>query len=174
MRIEVESLTEQGKPFERNYAPEALPLEDEHARVVADARVWGRASRRHGEVRVRGQIQTSVELRCDRCLAPAPVPVNVEFAALFGQPGEDPAGAKELQDDELDFSVYEGDSIDLDEIVREQILLALPARQLCRDECKGLCPACGADLNAQSCECPAAEIDPRWAALKGLKSNDER
>jgi uncharacterized protein len=174
MRIEVENLTEQGESFERTYAPEELPLGDEFARLAGAARVWGRASLKRGEVSVRGQIQTSVETPCDRCSAPAPVPVNVEFAALFGRPGEPAAEAKELQDEDLDFSVYEGDAIDLDELVREQILLALPTRQLCRDDCKGLCPACGADLNAQSCECPAAETDPRWAALKELKSNDER
>ena len=174
MRIEVENLSEQGRPFEQTYAPGDLPLDDEFARLVADARVWGRATRKRDEVHVRGQIQTSVELRCDRCLAPAPVPVNVEFAALFGQAAEASAEAKELQGEDLDFSVYEGDAIDLDEIVREQILLALPTRQLCREECKGLCQTCRADLNTQTCECQPGDTDPRWAALKELKSNDER
>jgi uncharacterized protein len=172
MRIEVESLTERGKPFDLTYAQGELSLEDEHARLAADARVWGRADRRRDEVRVRGEIQTAVELLCDRCLAPAPVPVNVEFAALFGRPDEEAAEAKELRDEDLDFSAYEGDAIDLDAVVREQILLALPLRQLCRDECKGLCPACGADLNTQPCECPPGDTDPRWAALKELKNSE--
>ena len=169
MRIEVESLTERGKPFDLSYAQGELSLEDEHARLAGDARVWGRADRRRDQIRVRGEIQTAVELPCDRCLAPAPVPVNVEFAALFGPPEESAAEAKELSDEDLDFSAYEGGAIDLDAVVREQILLALPLRQLCRDECKGLCPACGADLNTQTCECPPGDTDPRWAALKDLK-----
>lgn len=171
MRIEVENLNEQGRAFEQTYAAGELSLDDEFARLAADARVRGRATRKRDEVQVRAEIQTSVELRCDRCLAPAPVPVNVEFAALFGQAAEASAEAKELQGDDLDFSVYEGNSIDLDEIVREQILLALPARQLCRDDCKGLCLTCRADLNTQTCECRHGEIDPRWAALKDLKDS---
>lgn len=173
MRIEVESLNEQGRPFDQTYAAGDLPLDDEFARLVSDARIWGRAKRKRDEVQVRAQIQTSVELQCDRCLAPVGVPVNVEFVALFGQDDEPSAEAKELQGEELDFSVYEGDSIDLDEIVREQILLALPLRQLCRDDCKGLCMNCRADLNKLTCGCQHGEIDPRWAALKELKSSDE-
>jgi len=53
--------------------------------------------------------------------------------------------------------------------VREQILLALPSRRLCREECKGLCPTCGADLNAGRCDCEQREVDPRWSALAELK-----
>ncbi|MCA1615597.1 MAG: DUF177 domain-containing protein [Acidobacteria bacterium] len=173
MLIEVENLNEQGRPFDQTYAPGDLSLEDEFARLAAEARVWGRATRKRDEVHVRGQIQTSVELRCDRCLGPAPLPVNVEFAALFGQAAEASAEATELHGEDLDFSVYEGDSINLDEIVREQILLALPLRQLCRDDCKGLCMTCRADLNTQTCGCQHGEIDPRWAALKELKVSDE-
>lgn len=172
MLIEVQDLNEQGRPFDLTYAPRDLSLDDDSARLIADARIRGRATRKRDEVQVRGEIQTTVELSCDRCLAPVAVPVNVEFAALFGQEAEASAEAKELQGDDLDFSVYEGDSINLDEIVREQILLALPLRQLCRDDCQGLCATCRADLNTQTCGCRHAEIDPRWAALKELKQSD--
>ncbi len=78
----------------------------------------------------------------------------------------------ELQKDDLIRSVYEGDAVDLDELVREQILLALPTRTLCREECKGLCPECGANLNAGECDCAQKEIDPRWAALADLKKDE--
>jgi len=173
MRIEVEGLTAEGKPFEQTYAPAQLPLEDEHVELVSDVRTWGRASRKGDEVRVRGSLQTSVELRCDRCLGPVPVPVNVDFAANFVHAGDPAAEGKELQDEDLEFSVYDGDSVDLDEVVREQILLALPARQLCRDDCRGLCPACGKNLNTEACDCARHETDPRWAALADLKQGDE-
>lgn len=170
MRIEVESLTAEGKPFEQTYAPGEIALEDEQATLVSGVRAWGRASRKDGEVRVRGSLQTSVELSCDRCLGPVPVPVNVDFVANFARPGDPTAEASELQDEDLEFSVYDGDSVDLDEIVREQILLALPARQLCRDDCRGLCPACGKNLNTESCDCARHETDPRWAALADIKN----
>ena len=136
-------------------------------------RAWGRASRKGEEVRVRGSLQTSVELRCDRCLGPVPVPVNVDFVANFVRATDPAAEAKELQDEDLEFSVYDGDSVDLDEIVREQILLALPARQLCREDCEGLCAACGKNLNAESCDCARHETDPRWAALADLNQGNE-
>ena len=172
MRIEVESLTAEGKPFEQTYAPGELPLEDEHVSLAADVRAWGRASRKGDEVRVRGSLQTSVELRCDRCLGPVPMPVNVDFAANFVRAGDPASEAKELQDEDLESSVYDGDSVDLGEIVREQILLALPARQLCDADCKGLCPSCGKNLNTESCDCARHETDPRWAALADIKDRE--
>ena len=173
MKIEVESLTAEGKPFEQTYAPGELALEDEHATLASGVRTWGRASRAGDEVRVRGSLQTSVELSCDRCLGPVPIPVNVDFAANFVRPGELTAEAKELQDEDLEVSVFDGDSVDLDELAREQILLALPARQLCREDCRGLCPSCAKNLNAESCDCASHETDPRWAALADLNQSDE-
>lgn len=173
MRIEVESLTAEGKPFEQSYAPGELALEDEHAALVSGVRAWGRASRKDDEVRVGGSLQTSVELRCDRCLGPVPVPVNVDFVANFVRAGDPSAVARELRDEDLEVSVYDGDSVDLDEIIREQILLALPARQLCRGDCKGLCPACGKNLNTEPCGCARPETDPRWAALADINKERE-
>jgi uncharacterized protein len=64
--------------------------------------------------------------------------------------------------------VFDGEAIDVDEIVKEQILLAVPTRMLCREDCKGICPECGADKNTGECNCVTDEIDPRWAALKDL------
>src|SRR5919112_562701 len=75
----------------------------------------------------------------------------------------------ELQAEDLILSAYEGDAVDLDEIVREQTLLALPSRHLCREDCKGLCQKCGANLNENQCSCEQGETDPRWAALADLK-----
>jgi uncharacterized protein len=175
MKIEIEGLTEGGKEFERVYSPEELPLEDEFARLASRVRVSGRASRKRGEVEVRGSLDTSVELPCDRCAAPAVFPVNVDFKAELGFADAN-AGlpeATELQDADMDFSTVEGDAVDLDEIVREQILLALPARHLCGEDCKGLCVTCGANLNERDCGCGHKEIDPRWSALAALKNRDE-
>ena len=175
MRIEVEKLTERGEHIERVYAPEELPLEDEFARVTADVRVDCRASRKREEVRVEGSIDTAVELRCDRCVGPVPFPVKLDFKASFvAPPAQAVEGeAAELQPEDLDRAFYDGEHVDLDDLVREQILLALPTRQLCRDDCKGLCPTCGVDLNAQSCDCAQHETDPRWSALADLKNRDK-
>jgi uncharacterized protein len=174
MRIEVEKLEESGEPFARTYAPEDLQLGDDYARTVAATSVAGRASKKRGQVSLQGTINASVEVPCDRCLTPVVIPVNTDFDLTYipAQAAIAEPEATELQEDDLILSVYEDDSIDVDEMVREQILLALPSRQLCREDCKGLCPTCGEDLNTQSCNCEQQEIDPRWSALAALKNGD--
>jgi uncharacterized protein len=171
MRIEVENLTAAGKPFAHTYRPEEIELEDDGARLTADATVEGVASRKREEVRLRGEIRTEVELLCDRCLAPAHAPLAVEFDTSF-IPLEVEVGKAEnveLQAEDLKLAAYEGDAVDLDELVREQILLAIPSHRLCGEGCKGLCPKCSADLNAGQCSCEQGEVDPRWSALAALK-----
>ncbi len=172
MRIEVENLKEKPEAFSHSYAPGEVELEDEGARLVSDAEVAGSASRRGEEVRVRGSIKTEVELLCDRCLAPRRAPLEVEFDTRF-IPQEKAAGESdnvELLTEDLGLAAYEGDAVDLDDLVREQILLALPLRNLCGEDCKGLCQNCGADLNAGECSCEQKEIDPRWSALADWKN----
>ena len=174
MRIEVDRLSEAGKSFAHTYAPHDIVLEDEGARFISGPEISGSVSRKGEQVRFRGRISAEVEARCDRCLGPVTVPVVTEFdetyipAALDATSSE----ARELQAEDMNSSTYEGEEIDIDELVREQVLLALPARLLCREECKGLCPTCGADLNTQACACEQKEVDPRWAALAALKQNN--
>jgi uncharacterized protein len=175
MRIEVENLKERAEPFSHSYAHGEVELEDEGARLVSDAEVEGSASRKGEEVRVRGKIVTEVELLCDRCASPARAPLEVEFDARFipRMVAASDAENVELLADDLGLAAYEGDSVDVDELVREQILLALPSRNLCREDCKGLCPKCGSDLNAGACSCEQGETDPRWAALADWKNRSE-
>jgi uncharacterized protein len=171
MRIEVENLTASGEPFSQVYEPGQVDLGEEGARVAGEIKVTGRASRKGEEVRLRGQIKTEVELSCDRCLAPRDTPMEVEFDTSFIPQAAASAETDnvELLPEHLAVATYEGDSVDLDELVREQIVLALPTRHLCREDCKGLCPTCGADLNAETCSCDTKEVDPRWSALADWK-----
>ncbi len=173
MRIEVEKLNEAGFPFAARYAPGELELEDDAARLVSEAKLEGRASKRREQIRVQGTVNASVEVHCDRCVAPVQIPVNAEFDVTYvpEEVLETTAEATELQADDLTFATYAGDELDLDELAREQLLLALPARHLCREDCKGLCLTCGEDLNTEACHCEAQEIDPRWAALAALKKD---
>ncbi|MBA3320424.1 MAG: DUF177 domain-containing protein [Pyrinomonadaceae bacterium] len=174
MKIEVEKLSEQAVPFAQSYPAGELDLEDEMLRLTAETRVAGRATRQRAEVKLQGTISTALEVLCDRCLISSPVPIETAFDVSY-QPLQTIAveEAKELTDDDLNLSFYEGDAIDLDELVREQVLLALPSRLLCREECRGLCPTCGVNLNTQPCDCARRETDPRWAALAALKNSDE-
>lgn len=171
MRIEVEKLSGEGEDFAHTYGEGDLTLEEGRSRLTGATGVEGRASRKGEEVRLKGRISAAVEVACDRCLRPVAGPLEVEFEESFipvaadAREGEE----RELQAADLHVSVYDGESVDVDELVREQLLLALPARFVCREDCKGLCPACGADLNAGDCACPRQETDPRWAALAALK-----
>ena len=174
MQIEVERLDERGEAFAHTYGKEELSLDEETARLASGAQVSGRASMKGAEVRLRGTLSTEVEVYCDRCAAAVVAPLEIEFDTSFLPAEVEKAAVEnvELQKDDLIRSVYEGGAVDLDELAREQILLALPTRTLCREECKGLCLDCGANLNAGECECARKEIDPRWAALADLKKDE--
>ena len=176
MRIVVEALTETGEPFAHTYAPGEIDLEDEYVRLPEEVSVRGRASRRDEQVDIRGEIRGTLEADCDLCLAPVIIPVEIEFAvsyvpkAVVVEPAED----REIPVDDPDFSVYEGETVDVDELVREQLLLAQPSRFRCHEECRGLCAHCGIDLNREACACDQPEIDPRWAALAALKQDKHK
>ena len=105
----------------------------------------------------------------DRCLQPIETPVNTDFALEYITGSEyESSGVAELTEAEMSVSVFDGEAIDVDEIVKEQILLAVPTRMLCREDCKGICPECGTDRNTGDCNCVTNDTDPRWAALKNL------
>src|SRR4051812_6814294 len=173
MRIELDKLEQPDNRFAHVYEPDEIVLDEEHARLTSPPEVSGRMNRSGHEVRLRGKINTTAEVDCDRCLKSVSVPVETEFDVTY-VPAEDytSSDAAELQETDLSLSVFDGETIDIDELVREQVLLALPARALCGEECQGLCPVCGADRNVQPCDCQSKEIDPRWAALKAVMSDE--
>ena len=105
---------------------------------------------------------------CGRCLEQYVFELGKDFSVMLVPKQPLPEDA-ELGDDDLDLSFYEGDQVDLSPLIREQIILALPTRPLCRESCRGLCPQCGVNLNFQPCACRAASGDPRLAVLRNLK-----
>ncbi|MBK5257335.1 MAG: DUF177 domain-containing protein [Vicinamibacteria bacterium] len=113
-----------------------------------------------GSVHVRGHLHLNTSGPCARCLAETPLLVDQELDLFFLPESEalseydDEEGA-ELQDRDLVVTFYKGDVIDLGAVVREHVLLAQPMKRLCREDCKGVCPTCGADRNLPACACPA-------------------
>ncbi|HKX30988.1 MAG TPA: DUF177 domain-containing protein [Blastocatellia bacterium] len=136
--------------------------------------VSGRLDRTGMDVRLRGELKAVLTAPCDRCLKNVPLTLDLPLDLLYA--AADPIGDRpvevELQARDLDIAVYENDEINLDEMVLEQLELNLPSRRLCREECRGLCPQCGADLNLESCRCQKP-IDPRWQALADLAEKTE-
>ena len=170
MRIVLENLEGGKGDFAHVYQPDELNPVDERVRVTEPVSVKGRVRLSGNEVFVNGHIDTRAQVECDRCLQPVELPVSADFALdyITGSEYESSEGA-ELTEAEMSVSVFNGEAIDVDEIVKEQVLLAVPTRMLCREDCKGICPECGIDKNTGECQCVTNDIDPRWAALKNLK-----
>lgn len=126
------------------------------------------------DIRIAGSLKTGVEMLCARCLEPVVVGVEREFDLLYRPLGAD-AGREELSVTaaEAEVSYYQGEGLLLEDTLREQILLALPVKAICREDCKGLCPHCGKNLNAEQCSCTQPIEDARWSALKELRSKLE-
>jgi uncharacterized protein len=169
MRIELENLEGSKGDFAHVYQPEDLNPVDERVSLIAPAAVNGKVRLSDNQIFVNGNVETRAQVECDRCLKPVEIPVNADFTLEYiGGSEYESSEAAELTEEELSVSVFDGEAIDVDEIVKEQILLAVPTRMLCREDCKGICPECGADKNTGECNCVTNEIDPRWAALKDL------
>ncbi len=170
MRIELENLEGGKGDFAHVYNPDDLNPVDERVELTAPATVNGKIRLAGNEVFVNGHVDTRAQVECDRCLKPIELPVNSDFELEYITGSEyESSGAAELTEAEMSVSVFDGAAIDVDEIVKEQILLAVPTRMLCREDCKGICPQCGVDRNTGECNCVTEDIDPRWAALKNLK-----
>jgi uncharacterized protein len=163
-----------GLAFKRKYEAGELDTRDYDFELEDPPLIEGRAIRAGQDIRLRGEIKAAISAPCDRCLNEVTTPVEIPFD-LFYAPADasaDQAVERELRERDLDFAAYENDQIDLDELVLEQLELSLPSRVLCREECRGLCPQCGADLNVEQCDCKP-QIDPRWRALADLKAGME-
>ena len=171
MRIELVNLEHGRGDFSHVYQPDELGSLDERMTLLEPAVVNGTVRIAGTEVFVNGHVRTRAAVECDRCLKQVELPVETDFKLEYitGQTYESTAAA-ELTENDLSVSVFDGETIDVDEIVKEQILLAVPTRTLCQPDCKGICPECGNDKNTGDCHCETKDIDPRWAALKNLTS----
>ena len=170
MRIELENLEGGKGDFAHVYNPDELNPVDERVNLTAPATVNGKIRLAGNEVFVNGHVDTRAQVECDRCLKPIELPVNADFELEYITGSEyESSAVAELTEAEMSVAVFDGEALDVDEIVKEQILLAVPTRMLCREDCKGICPQCGVDRNTGECNCETKEIDPRWAALKNLK-----
>ncbi len=150
---------------------QSIDLEDEMAQAAGPIEVVGTARRSSEIAHLKGNLRGSLEIACSRCLQPSRFELNAPFEVDFVTLENYGAASHEteLNSNDLSLSVYDGEQIDLNEVVREQVLLNLPMRGLCKENCAGLCEKCGGNKNTNPCDCKTTEIDPRWSALKQLK-----
>ena len=161
--------------FDQEYEPKAFarPEDGEDFTVAEPVKLAFDVHKDQDQFQLTGRVQTTLELPCSRCLEAFRRPVDAAFDLRY-QPrtlntGE---GEREIEEDDLTTAFYEGDTIDLGQLMREQFYLALPMKPLCSDDCQGLCPVCGTNLNRGQCSCTRDWDDPRLAALKKLKGDN--
>jgi uncharacterized protein len=127
-------------------------------------------TREDGEVRVQGRYSVEMAAKCDRCLGNARFPLEASFD-LFYRPLSAIAVEEEVEIDagEAEIGFYEGGGLELEDILLEQVVLALPMQRVCSDACKGICPVCGRNRNEILCDCRVENADDRWGALRKLE-----
>jgi uncharacterized protein len=179
MFIEIRELELHPIDYKEEFRPGEIDF-GEDIRQQGEVETSGRAQlieENHGkhkkikDIRVNGALLGRLELLCARCLEPIVQDISREFDLLYRPQGAD-AGREELSVTaaEAEVSYYQGEGLLLEDVIREQVLLAVPLKVVCRENCKGLCPHCGENLNAEQCSCAEPLEDPRWAALKEIRS----
>jgi uncharacterized protein len=118
---------------------------------------------------IEGDLETTITTTCSRCLEVTSFPVKSNFRYMLVLKDERLKEEQELNSEDIEFSFFEGDMIDLDAMLYEQIMLQIPIKVLCKDDCKGLCCHCGVDLNTASCNCNTQFVDKKLAVLKTFK-----
>lgn len=160
--------------FDVAFAPGEIDFADSRLRQIGPLTTQGQAellSNTLGEIRVKGRLKVTMESDCDRCLEPAQFPIESDYD-LFYRPTEALiADADEVQIDEgeSEIAFYEGEGLDLKDVLREQILLSMPMQRICKESCLGMCPVCGQNRNQAACGCEKKKVDDRWSALKKIE-----
>ncbi len=164
MKIEVFDITEEGLDIEIIESP-AL----EGMRITTPFKAILRIDKKGDKVLIKGVVSGEIELECSRCLKDFIIPIK-SLVDISYHPIEELNKEElvELKRDEMEVAFYREGIIDTEDIIRDQILLNIPMKPLCSEDCKGLCPICGNNLNEFDCGCQKEEIDPRFAILQSL------
>src|SRR6202167_6286808 len=179
MEFKVSELEREPIDFDLELAPGAVDLGEE-AEQVGPLATAGRAEVLHehrgprdivADIRLRGSFSGRFQVPCARCVEPVEIPLSADFDLIFRPAKADSEPLeRSITAPETEIGYYQGDSLLLEDVLREQVLLSLPARTLCKPDCRGLCPRCGKNRNTQPCSCEEGPKDPRWEALTGLRS----
>jgi DUF177 domain-containing protein len=174
----VRDLGVRANQFDVEIAPAAIDFQqgakdkDANLRQAGPLKVAGKAELvmgSLGEIKVSGHVAVEMVADCDRCLEPARFPLDADFSLFYGPIEEGYGDEKEIDTGEAEMGFYEGDGLELNDVVREFVLLTLPMQRVCGESCRGICPVCGQNRNQKECGCTAEVTNDRWAALKSLK-----
>jgi uncharacterized protein len=185
MRVNIDEIKERGLQrsweLHREQVDEMVAGEGAGFRARGPAHIDAKFSKIERRVRLQANAKASLTVPCGRCLTPVSVDLPVGFELTLVPQDEYVDAPRDAKDtgkteasgsfgsQEAEEETYAGKVIDLDPLLREQLLLALPTYPVCKDDCKGLCPVCGTNLNERECGCDPHVPDPRWAGLKNVK-----
>jgi uncharacterized protein len=178
MEFKISELEREPIEFDLELAPGAVDFGSE-AEQEGDLAASGLAEVIHehrgprdivADIRLRGKFAGRFRVPCARCVEPVEIPLAADYDLIFRPVGADSdAPERSITAPETEIGYYQKDSLLLEDVLREQVLLSLPVRTLCKPDCKGLCPRCGENRNTDLCHCDENQSDPRWEALAGLR-----
>jgi uncharacterized protein len=162
--------------YEKVFPPDAFGAvaPDDPYRIAAPVSLAFDIFKDKQQFRLAGRVETTLEVPCSRCVEPFSLPIDAAFDLRYQprtEPGDD-GDEVEIEEDDLSTAFYENDQIDLEQLMREQFLLALPMKPLCSGACHGLCVVCGTNLNKTTCDCRRDWDDPRLAVLRELRTKN--
>lgn len=175
MKVNVNRIPDEGLHLnffkEREWLAQQLPSNDPLPFSSTVIQVTCTLKRARKNVIVDGLICTSLIMACSRCLESVVFPVECYFHYIATPAPQVVIQTEELElsSEDLDVTYYDGETIDLEPLIYEQLILEVPMKVLCRDDCQGICPTCGKNRNFDSCTCSEERIDERFAILKKLK-----
>src|SRR6202166_500603 len=172
MFLDVKDLAVRKLRIRKTYAPGSVDFHSSEIKQLEPLEVNATAELLEGQIRVEGQLDTKIELQCARCLEPVVEEVNRAFDLFYAPlPKDEKPKEDRLKDDDTEIGFFQGEGLFLADVVKEQVLLALPLKVSCQSDCRGLCPNCGANLNHEECRCETHATDPRLAPLARLKQD---
>jgi uncharacterized protein len=173
MLLSIKEMEVRKLPFADRWQPGEIDFSDSSAIQSGPLAAEGVAEllpHTGGEVRVKGRVKAALETACDRCLGKATFAIDAPFD-LFYKPASAIAQKEEevaIDEGEAEMAFYSMPGLVLEDILREQVLLQLPMQTVCSENCKGICPVCGANRNETDCHCEVHPSDDRWSALKNI------
>ncbi len=167
MLIDIERLPKDGLNISRDFEFLSSDLVEENAVFLRPAHADVVVKKLGDELWIKGRVEAGLSFVCSRCLTPFEFPVDSAFDLVF-LPEEIEEAKDELEEDDIDKGFYYGGSIDLGEVILEQLNLTFPVKPLCSPNCEGLCAVCGQILQAGHCGCTVKEPDPRPDRLKTI------
>src|SRR5438093_3660988 len=175
--VDLKDLAREKISFEASFEPGLVQFGSDNIQQIGLLSWTAVAERAGNEIRIAGSLNTSLELPCSRCLEPSRIAISKPFELFFRERDEamfDEEEEIELNDKDTRTAFFTGKQLAITDILREQILLALPMKTLCTVDCKGLCPHCGINLNSGSCNCAHDDFSPHMDTLVEIKRRLEQ